>query len=181
MRGVLVAVIALIGCARSAGNDPAAPPPARSTAAPKPTLEPRPHDSTSRAVVPSSQEPVAPPDPLAAEAAKVVDRQNEAYNRHDIEAFLATYADSVAVQTLGDTVPVLGKARLRESTAAWFAEAPATQTEVVERMVLGPFVVDRQRVTGAGSAHPLDAIGIYEVREGLIRRVWSIPPPPTPH
>ena len=110
----------------------------------------------------------------------VVDRQHDAYNRHDVEAFLATYADSVAVQTLGDTVVVTGKARLRESTRSWFAGAPDARTEVVERMVLGPFVVDRQRVSGGSEGTPLEAIGIYEVREGLIRRVWSIPPPPTP-
>jgi hypothetical protein len=87
----------------------------------------------------------------------------------------------VAVQTLNDSVAVVGKAKLRESTETWFAQAPGARTEVMERMVLGPFVVDRQRVSGAGGGEPVDAIGIYEVREGLIRRVWSIPPPPTPH
>ena len=111
----------------------------------------------------------------------MVDRQNAAYNRHDVEAFLATFADSIAVHSLGDTTVLAGKARLRETTAAWFAEAPGARTEVMQRMVQGPFVVDRQRVTGAGGSPPLDAIGIYEVREGLIHRIWTIPPPPTPH
>jgi hypothetical protein len=125
--------------------------------------------------------PAPAADPLAEEAAAVVDRQNAAYNDHDLERFLATYADGVAVQTLNDSVAVVGKAKLRESTETWFAQAPGARTEVMERMVLGPFVVDRQRVSGAGGGEPVDAIGIYEVREGLIRRVWSIPPPPTPH
>lgn len=140
--------------------------------------EPAPAPAPAEATEPATPTPA---DPLGDEAAAVVDRQNAAYNRHDIEAFLATYADSVSVEQLGDTLPVVGKPKLRESTQAWFAEAPGARTEVVERMVLGPFVVDRQRVTVGSGEQPLDAIGIYEVREGLIRRVWSIPPPPTPH
>jgi hypothetical protein len=119
-------------------------------------------------------------DPLAPEAAAVVDRQHAAYNRHDVDGFLAAYADSVAVHTLGDTIVLQGKRRLRESTESWFAQAPEARTEIVERMVLGPFVIDRQRVSGAAGGAAVEAIGIYEVREGLIRRVWSIPPPPTP-
>ena len=139
----------------------------------RPTSAPR-SDTASAPDGPSA-------DPLGREAAAVVDRQNEAYNRHDLEAFLAAYADSVVVQRLGDTVEMAGKASLRESTSAWFAEAPSARTEVVQRMVLGPYVVDRQRVSGAPATPPLEAIGIYEVRGGLIRRVWSVPPPPTPH
>ena len=130
---------------------------------------------------PAAAEPPATADPLALEAAAVVDRQHAAYNRHDLEGFLAAYADSVVIQTLGDSVVLTGKARLRESSTGWFAEAPGARVEVVERMRLGPFVVDRQRVSGGPEGKPLEAIGIYEVREGLIRRVWTIPPPPTPH
>lgn len=152
------------------------------------TAEPAPGPSPARAA-PAAAPRTAPPapavsgeaDPLGDEAAGVVDRQHAAYNAHDLERFLASYADSVAVQPLGDSVSVVGKPKLRESTEAWFAAAPTARTEVIQRMVLGPFVVDRQRVTGGPGGRPLDAIGIYEVRQGLIRRVWSIPPPPTPH
>lgn len=147
--------------------------------APRATPAPAPKPEAAPPAAPAAT-PAVPDDPLGDAAVIVVDRQHEAYNRHDVEAFLATYADSVAVQTLGDTLVITGKRRLRESTEAWFAGAPAARTEVVDRMVLGPFVVDRQRVSGGPEGAPLEAIGIYEVREGLIRRVWSIPPPPTP-
>jgi hypothetical protein len=162
--------------ARPAEPAPAPAPAPRST--PARAARPAPAQVPAEATGPATPTPA---DPLADESAAVVDRQNAAYNRHDLEAFLATYADSISVQQLGDPVPVVGKLKLRESTEAWFAEAPGARTEVVERMVLGPFVVDRQRVTAGSGVQPLDAIGIYEVREGLIRRVWSIPPPPTPH
>ena len=171
-RDALVVFLLVAACARSPERQPASPSPERTT---RPAAPPAP--------APSAEPPAAstPVDPLAAEAARVVERQNEAYNRHDLDGFLAAYADSVAIGTLGDTAATIGKARLRETTAAWFAEAPHARTETVDRMVQGPFVVERQRVFGAEEGHPLDAIGIYEVREGLIRRVWTIPPPPTPH
>ena len=165
-----IVLLAIAACTPTRRTAPAATP------APAPARAPAP-PSEAPAPVPSRPDAI---DPLAGEAAAVVDRQNAAYNRHDTEAFLATYADSVVVQTLGDTVVVRGKAALRESTRAWFAQAPGARTEVVDRTGLGPFVVDRQRVTGRPEGSPIESIGIYEVREGLIRRVWSIPPPPTP-
>jgi hypothetical protein len=182
MRIAYVVLFALGACARSAERGPEAPTP-RTAPRPAPAIRPSSADSAPppQAAAPAPPAAAAPADPLATEAAKVVDRQNEAYNRHGLEAFLATYADGIAVHTLGDTTVFTGKARLREITSTWFAEAPGARTEVVQRMAIGRFVVDRQRVTGTGEAHSIDAIGIYEVREGLIRRVWTIPPPPTPH
>jgi putative hydrolase of HD superfamily len=117
-------------------------------------------------------------DPLGRVAAATVDRQLAAYNAHDLEGFLATYADSVAVQNLGDTVAVNGKDALRQSTKEWFAKAPNVRSEVIDRMVMGPFVVDHERLTGVPGGSPLEVIGIFEVRDSLIRRVWFVPPPP---
>lgn len=181
MRAVLSLLLgALAGCA-GGGAEPGSPTPAP---APSPrdtvVIVPPARQDSARSRPEAAESPPAA-DPLALEAAAVVDRQHAAYNRHDLEGFLAAYADSVVIQTLGDSVAMTGKARLRESSADWFAEAPAARVEVTERMRLGPFVVDRQRVSGGPEGKPLEAIGIYEVREGLIRRVWTIPPPPTPH
>ena len=171
------ALTLLLAGAAACGSAPRADP------APAPAQAPvRQRPATPEPAEPRAAPDTAPPvDPLAAEAAAVVDRHNAAYNRHDVAGFLATFADSVAVRTLSDSVVLEGKAGLRESTETWFAQAPDARTEVVDRMVLGPFVVDRQRVTGGPEGKPLDAIGIYEVREGLIRRVWTIPPPPSTH
>jgi hypothetical protein len=177
-RSALALLLVAAGACGSTRPAVPAPPTPAARPTPAPAARAAPAQVPAEATEPATPTPA---DPLADESAAVVDRQHAAYNRHDVEAFLATYADSVSVQKLGDTVPVVGKLRLRESTEAWFAEAPGARTEVLERMVLGPFVVDRQRVTVGSGEPPLDAIGIYEVREGLIRRVWSIPPPPTPH
>jgi hypothetical protein len=177
MRSAFILLLAAAACGPARRAEPevtARPDPGSPTVDPAKATDRRPTVPTPPAVEDTL-------DPLAPEATATVDRQHQAYNRHDVEGFLAAYADSVSVHTLGDTVVLEGKPRLRESTEAWFAQAPGARTEVIERMVLGPFVIDRQRVSGGPEGSAVEAIGIYEVREGLIRRVWSIPPPPTPH
>lgn len=139
-------------------------------AASSPAREPAP-------AAPRSSNP-APDDPVGQVAAATVDRQLAAYNAHDLEGFLGAYADSVTVQNLGDTVTVRGKTALRKSTEEWFARAPQARSEPVNRMVIGPFVVNHERLTGASEGSPIEVIGIYEVRDSLIRRVWFIPPAP---
>ncbi|MEZ0332538.1 MAG: nuclear transport factor 2 family protein [Gemmatimonadales bacterium] len=158
-------LLAAGACGRSpAPSNPAPPPkPARPVA-----VEPTTGD---RRALPVN-------DPLGKAAAATVDRQLAAYNAQDLEGFLATYADSVAVQNLGDTVAVEGKQALRQSTKEWFARAPEAKSQSVGRMVMGPFVVDHERLTGAPEGSPVDVIGIFEVRDSLIRRVWFVPPPP---
>lgn len=141
--------------------------PPASEPAPRPAVEKRAHPGTR-----------AEDDPVGRMAAATVDRQIAAYNAHDLEGFLATYADSIAVQNLGDTVAVEGKAALRQSTEEWFTRAPQVRSEVLNRMVMGPFVVDHERLTGAPDGAPLEVVGIFEVRDSVIRRVWFIPPPP---
>jgi hypothetical protein len=150
----------------------------RSPAPPDPAPPPKPARPVD--VEPTTASPRALPvnDPLGRVAAATVDLQLAAYNAQDLEGFLATYADSIAVQNLGDTVAVEGKEALRRSTEEWFARAPRARSEVVRRMVMGPFVVDQQRLTGAPDGSPVDVIGIFEVRDSLIRRVWFVPPPP---
>jgi hypothetical protein len=37
------------------------------------------------------------------------------------------------------------------------------------------WVLDHERITGDGE--PFEAVAIYEVRDGLIRKVWFVPGP----
>lgn len=105
----------------------------------------------------------------------VVQRQLEAYNAGDIEAFLATYADDVELRTLGRDADTRGLDALRATYAALFAGNPELHCEVVRRIVQGNHVIDHERVTGlAGTTAVLDAVAIYEVHRGKIRRVWFV-------
>jgi hypothetical protein len=107
-----------------------------------------------------------------------VQRQLDAYNDHDLDRFVAEYTDDVQVFRPPATEPVLqGKAAFAAHYAANRFNLPALHAELVNRMVLGNKVIDHERITGLpGDGGPVDAAAVYEVADGLIRRVWFFSP-----
>lgn len=108
-------------------------------------------------------------------AEEVVQKQVEAYNARDTEAFLATYAEDAQLFELPDKLLARGTAQLRERYTKRFAD-PGLHAEIVQRIALGNTVVDHERVRlmlpdGQGPG-TLEAIAIYEVRDGKITNVW---------
>jgi hypothetical protein len=103
----------------------------------------------------------------------LVARQVEAYNKRDLDGFVATFSPDVEMRTLGsDNVAVRGHKAMREAYQ-WLLTAPKELHAVaVERIVSGPFVVARLHIEGLSEPFPFDPVWIYEVRDSLIRRVW---------
>ena len=107
---------------------------------------------------------------------EVVQRQVEAYNAHDLDAFAATYADTIQMVRLPATEPAIkNKAELREFYGTNRFMAPNLRAEVLNRMVLGNKVIDHERIMGLANS-PFECVVIYEVENDLIQRVWSIWP-----
>ncbi len=117
-----------------------------------------------------------PEEILPPSAETVVQRQVEAYNARDIEAFLSFYADDVVVRRLpsGD-VAWDGKEAIRRRYAKRFADNPELFCTVTQRIVHGNWVVDHELVTGVEGRPRVRAVATYEVRDGLIRNVWFLP------
>ena len=108
--------------------------------------------------------------PSAAES--LVQRQLEAYNRGDADAFAATYSEDVQLHQLGlgEGKPFSsGRARLHEEYAGFFKKVKP-RVEILQRIVSGPFVVDHER--GDFGGEKMEAAAIYLVEDGLISRVW---------
>lgn len=106
-----------------------------------------------------------PDDPEA-----LAQRQLNAYNARDLEAFLAPYAAEVEVLDLEGKVLRKGHEAFRKSYGDMFEKNPKLHCELLQRMVLGNWVIDEERVTGRGP-EPIHAAAIYEVKEGKILRV----------
>jgi len=107
--------------------------------------------------------------------AGVVQRQLEAYNARDLEAFAATYTDDVALYRMPTKEPTtVGKAALREVYRQRFA-SPNLHATILSRMVLGNKVIDHERIVGIREA-AIEAVAVYEVDGGLIREVWFFYP-----
>jgi hypothetical protein len=108
-------------------------------------------------------------------ASDVVQKQLEAYNARDLEAFAATYADDVRLFRMpAAEAAVVGKAQLREVYRQRFA-SPGLHADILTRIVLGNKVIDHERVRGIRE-QPIEALAIYEVEGELIRTVWFFYP-----
>ena len=109
----------------------------------------------------------SPNDPNAPEA--VVQRQLDAYNARDLDALLATYSDDAQQFEYPATLLVSGAVQNRERSAARLRE-PNLHAKLLQRMVMGNVVIDREEVTRTFPEGPgtLQVIAIYEVRDGKI-------------
>lgn len=107
------------------------------------------------------------PSPLS-----VVNARMDAYNRHDLVAFLKNYAEDVQVFTypnvpLGDK----GKAHLQSIFEPMFKEAKV-RVKIVHQIVQGRYVINHEVVSYA--ANEQKYVSIYEVEHGLIKTVQFI-------
>jgi hypothetical protein len=101
--------------------------------------------------------------------------QLDAYNSQDINAFMECYAPDVEVFTQGVSEPSYrDHADMRETYKKYFEANPNLHAALIHRIVQGRFVIDHERVTGRADGRDLRAVAIYEVIDGLIRRVWFI-------
>ena len=149
----------------------ATPTPSPSPAAPSPIPAP-----AARAVptpLPPSAVVEVPPA-AAAGPEQVVDRQLDAFNRHDLEALSATFADGATLYDLPDRVRQSGIAEIRKAYALAFANNPALRATISSRILQGRFVVDHQTVSGFANTPPVTEIVIYEVVGGKVQRIWFL-------
>ncbi|RSK43511.1 nuclear transport factor 2 family protein [Hymenobacter perfusus] len=120
-----------------------------------------------------AQTPAATPAPET--PTQLVQRQLEAYNAHDVTRFAATYAENAEVLQFPAKVQLTGRTKLQEVYGRMFSATPALHCELVHRTVLGNRILDHERITGLPNGKVLEAVVIYEVENGLIRRATVIP------
>ena len=101
--------------------------------------------------------------------AEVVQRQLDAYNAHDIEGWLATYAPDARQYEYPDKLLAQGHAAMRERMIQRFAE-PDLHAHLMSRIVIGGTVIDHEAVArtfpeGAGT---VEMVAIYQVAAGRI-------------
>ncbi|MFM7775385.1 MAG: nuclear transport factor 2 family protein [Candidatus Kapaibacterium sp.] len=102
-------------------------------------------------------------------------RQLDAYNARDIDAFAACYTVDVELLTQqGGEVFCRGIDELRERYGRMFAATPGLHCELVSRMVCGDIAIDEEMVRGVHESGVVHAIAIYEVQGDLIRRAWFV-------
>jgi len=112
---------------------------------------------------------------MAVNEADPVERQVEAYNRRDIDAFLSCYAPDTVIEDTGGTVVMRGQDAMRATYSELFRASPDLQAEIATRLRVGEYVIDEERITGRrGAADEIRVIAIYHVKDGLIDHVQLI-------
>ena len=102
-------------------------------------------------------------------------RQLDAFNAHDIDALLATYAEDAQMFEHPSKLLASGSAAFRERYVARFQETNL-HAILLSRTAMGNIVVDYEEVSrtfpeGAGK---IRLLMIYEVQHGRIAKAWSI-------
>lgn len=108
--------------------------------------------------------------------AAVIQRQLDAYNAHDLEALVATYAEDAQLLEHPDKLLAAGRAAVRERFSLRLRE-PNLHARLVHRTVCGTYVIDHEVVTRTFPEGPgtIELVMIYEVRGAHIARSWMIP------
>src|SRR5438128_1258711 len=105
----------------------------------------------------------------------LVQRQLDAYNAHDLDAFLSSYTgDAVYSRHPTGEVVMSGSDDIRKAFGDVFTQNPHAHVSIVNRMQIGNFVIDMEELTGRADGATLYLVAIYEVIDGLIHRVWTL-------
>ena len=112
------------------------------------------------------------------EAEAVVQRQFEAANAHDIDRFIAEFADDAQIFAPPAVAPTLvGKAAIAQHYSTKRFNIPSLHYDLLNRMVSGNTVVDHERITGI-EAEPYEVVLVYQVMNGRVQTVWLFRPAP---
>jgi hypothetical protein len=103
----------------------------------------------------------------------IVDRQMAAYNRHDVNGLLAGFDDSSGLFLFGEPGVLRTRAAMRSTFAPMFQTYPNVHTETSRRIIVGPFVVDQEQLTGIANGRPTAALAVYEVRNEHLVNYWQ--------
>ena len=101
----------------------------------------------------------------------------DAYNARNMDGILKAYApDSVAYALPSGEVILKGHDEIRKKFAKVLEPNFKLKVEVVNRIVDGKFVIDKEKISGTSEGKPVEFYGtvIYEITDGLIRKEWSL-------
>lgn len=99
----------------------------------------------------------------------VVQRQLDAYNTRDIDAFIATYSKDIKIYNENGELTMEGHDQMRERYGKMFESVTNLFCEIENRIVINNKVIDKEKVRYKEST--LHAVAIYEVTDGKISKV----------
>lgn len=108
---------------------------------------------------------------------KVAQSLIDAYNARNIDGIVAAYAsDSVAYALPSGDIILKGHDQIRKKFARVVDPNVNLKVEIVNRIVDGKFVIDKEKISGTSNGKAVEYYGtvIYEITDGLIRKEWYL-------
>lgn len=102
----------------------------------------------------------------------IVQRQLNAYNARNIDAFLNTYADDIKLYEYPNKLLSEGKDAMRKNYEGFFKNTSNLYCEIENRIVQGNTIIDKEKVRAGNTT--LNAVAVYEVADGKIKKVTFI-------
>lgn len=106
--------------------------------------------------------------------AELAEKQLEAYNKQDLEAFLDCYSSDVEVYNFPNELVYKGIENMRQRYSTAWAQNPNQKAEVTKRIVLINTIIDEEFVTGRTNGVNAHVVAIYKVADNKIKQVYFI-------
>lgn len=102
----------------------------------------------------------------------LVQQQLNAYNAHDLDAFLAPYADDVEIYSTTGKLQLKGKEEMRKQYT-FITQLPYLYCKLVNRIVSGNTVIDQEEIWLSPKPDNLRyGVAIYVIQNGKISKVY---------
>lgn len=99
----------------------------------------------------------------------IVQKQLDAYNARDLDAFMATYSKDVKLYNYPNNLRTEGHEAMKNSYKSYFENTSDLNCKILKRIVTGNKVIYHELITANGNT--FKAVAIYEVVNGLISKV----------
>lgn len=105
---------------------------------------------------------------------QVAQKQLDAYNQKNLEAFLQPYSDSVKIFNFPKQLLYQGKEQMRVVYGNMFKKTPDLHCTLINRTNLGNIVVDKEYVVFDKQKPAVEVIAIYKINNEKITEVYFI-------
>ena len=101
----------------------------------------------------------------------IVQRQLDAYNAQDLDAYCACFTSDLIVADLNGKVTSSGLDAFRARYADVFKRWPGNRARLVNRIRVGATVIDHEDVTRGAGLERFEVAAVYTLRDGKIARI----------
>ena len=107
---------------------------------------------------------------------KIVEKNLKAYNNRDINGFMASFSNDIALYNLGDSKPsISGFEAIKGFYKKVFDASPKLHSTILKRIVYGNKVIDHEKIVGrVGADKPVEIVLIYEIEGDKIFKLTAI-------